>query len=479
MYTFDLSRHLPGPPPASFPQPSRGNLPRYIPVTQHPDYQQPPPPHSSRPPPHIPVPPTYPINGHGGADSQALGPILPQSRTGYVNDHISPPPAFPRPFPDSDTRVPDRTHPPSYSVGGFSTPGRPGVPEPSYLPVPSHGGSLSPSYNEGPSYGTVSSHASGSRSAVNTRPTDPTRGLCSPTIRASDRRKQSWQFKVGINYLRHPDHKFRLRRAVDDAWVIAHFLHDSFGFEWRHMKILTDDQPGSLPTEANIRAAMRWLVRGAEPDDALFFYFSGHATQVKDTNGDETDGYDECICAEDYMGDRQFPISPTTPGIIVDDDINRIMVQPLPRGCRLTALLDCCHSGTLLDLPFIYDSHGRPKPLDNPSTVEEKSSPAEVVSAVLLGEAPAPTMSLQISLSACKDSESAYEVPAEGGALRQAFVEYMKNWGNHGTCLNIIQSLRISTNSLLSSKPANSLKEFTVPEKPLTRILDPMDTAHG
>jgi hypothetical protein len=29
-------------------------------------------------------------------------------------------------------------------------------------------------------------------------------------------------------------------------------------------------------------------------------------------------------------------------------------VKPLPAGCRLTALYDCCHSGSALDLPYIF-----------------------------------------------------------------------------------------------------------------------------
>lgn len=34
------------------------------------------------------------------------------------------------------------------------------------------------------------------------------------------------------------------------------------------------------------------------------------------------------------------------------------MVQPLHAGVRLTAIFDSCHSGTALDLPYIYSTHG-------------------------------------------------------------------------------------------------------------------------
>ena len=38
--------------------------------------------------------------------------------------------------------------------------------------------------------------------------------------------------------------------------------------------------------------------------------------------------------------------------------MHRIMVQPLLAGVRLTAIFDSCHSGTALDLPYIYSTQG-------------------------------------------------------------------------------------------------------------------------
>lgn len=38
-----------------------------------------------------------------------------------------------------------------------------------------------------------------------------------------------------------------------------------------------------------------------------------------------------------------------------------ILVRPLPKGCRLTAIFDSCHSGTVLDLPYVYSTKGEIK----------------------------------------------------------------------------------------------------------------------
>ena len=39
-------------------------------------------------------------------------------------------------------------------------------------------------------------------------------------------------------------------------------------------------------------------------------------------------------------------------GMIVDDELNRLLVNPLPPGVRLHAIVDACHSGTVLDLEY-------------------------------------------------------------------------------------------------------------------------------
>lgn len=48
--------------------------------------------------------------------------------------------------------------------------------------------------------------------------------------------------------------------------------------------------------------------------------------------------------------------------------MHRILVRPLQAGVRLTAIFDSCHSGTALDLPYIYSTQGV---LKEPSLAKE------------------------------------------------------------------------------------------------------------
>jgi len=123
------------------------------------------------------------------------------------------------------------------------------------------------------------------------------------------------------------------------------------GYEEKNMRVLIDDEggdPNLMPTRENMIAGMKWLVAGAAEDDALFFHFSGHGGSIEDEDGDEADGYDETI----------IPCDVATAGIIIDDEIHATIVAPLPVGCRLTILFDCCRSGSGADLPYSYRQDG-------------------------------------------------------------------------------------------------------------------------
>ncbi|KAJ8582901.1 peptidase C14 [Rhizopogon salebrosus TDB-379] len=155
-----------------------------------------------------------------------------------------------------------------------------------------------------------------------------------------------------------------------------------------------------MPTKRNILDAMHWLVKDACPHDALFFHYSGHGGQVPDKNGDEVDGLDEVI----------YPVDYKKAGIIIDDDMHRIMVKLLPPRCRLTAIFDSCHSGTALDLPYIYHSNGRLKGSHITAQARaQKATDADV-----------------ISFAGCRDDQTSADTTQGGmavGAMSYAFIK--------------------------------------------------------
>lgn len=101
-----------------------------------------------------------------------------------------------------------------------------------------------------------------------------------------------------------------------------------------------------IPTRKNIEDSLRWLVNDCRSGDSLVFFYSGHGLRQHDFNNDEDDGFDETICPVDF---RQA-------GMILDNDLNSLIVRPLKRGVTLHAIVDACHSGTILDLTNVYYS---------------------------------------------------------------------------------------------------------------------------
>lgn len=174
--------------------------------------------------------------------------------------------------------------------------------------------------------------------------------------------------------------------------------------------------------------AMRWLVSGAQTHDSLFFHYSGHGGQTPDLDGDEVDGYDEVI----------FPVDFQKRGHIVDDEMHDIMVKPLPIGCRLTAVFDSCHSGTVLDLPYIYSSRGRLSGDVTRTALASKATPADV-----------------ISWSGCKDGQTSSDTFQGGvavGAMSYAFIKSLTH-NPRQSYQGLLQSVRAILHPQYSQKP--------------------------
>lgn len=161
---------------------------------------------------------------------------------------------------------------------------------------------------------------------------------------------------------------------------------DIHGFKEEDITILMDDGSHQNPTYDNILAAFGQLVTQTKAGDCAFLHYSGkfrsgcfcdaclwhaqltinlleicstgHGGRVKDEDGDEEDGYDETI----------IPVDFSTTGQITDDVIFAELVGRMPQGSTLMTLMDCCHSGTVLDLPYTFKADGEQQEMqENPN----------------------------------------------------------------------------------------------------------------
>ncbi|XVE49537.1 hypothetical protein DITRI_Ditri01bG0090600 [Diplodiscus trichospermus] len=161
--------------------------------------------------------------------------------------------------------------------------------------------------------------------------------------------------------------KYKLKGTINDVFNMKRFLIQNYKFPEENILMLTEEQTDIrlIPTKVNIENCLKWLVKDCRSGDSLVFYYSGHGLRQPDFNNDELDGFDETICPVDFLKE----------GMILDNDIYATIVKPLTEGVTLHAIVDACHSGTILDLEHVYD-HQNKKWIDNrpPSGARKQTS---------------------------------------------------------------------------------------------------------
>ncbi|XP_048232070.1 metacaspase-1 [Ricinus communis] len=186
--------------------------------------------------------------------------------------------------------------------------------------------------------------------------------------------------------------KYRLKGTISDVKNVKNLLINNFRFPIECIRELTDEEPQDpklVPTRINIEKALQWLVEGCCPGDSLVFYFAGHGSQETDMDRDEIDGLDETICPLDFE-DR---------GMILDDYINSVIVRPLMAGVTLHAIIDACHSATVLDLQHMYSAKEKRWVDNNPPSGAYKGTSG----------------GLAICISACRDDQRVVDSSALNG----------------------------------------------------------------
>lgn len=290
---------------------------------------------------------------------------------------------------------------------------------------------------------------------------------------------------IGINYF---GSKSELRGCINDVNNIKQFVVTNFNFptDAEHMKTLVDDDQNNMPTRDNIIAGFRWLIQDGKEGDSLFLHYSGHGGSQKDNgDADDADGQDETLVPVDYEKN----------GVIVDDDIYEELVAKLPKGVRLTCIMDCCHSGSILDLPYTYGIDGNDDVIevDNRKAVMDAAMKAGM--ALLQGNKEealaAGLQALQlhfmapsndgpskqslapsdkqiqlrsavadvIQFSGCRDSQTSADAQIDGkatGALSWSVIKAFEEHGLNQTYVDLLKNIRTILNGKYTQVPQMS-----------------------
>lgn len=138
---------------------------------------------------------------------------------------------------------------------------------------------------------------------------------------------QGISIHIGLNSV-DPDHyggwSGQLRACEADAGDMARIAGER---DFESTTILTADATAEAVTSAIADATGK-----LESGDILFLTYSGHGSQVEDTNNDEPDTQDETW----VLFDRQ----------LADDELYALYSQ-FPAGTRILVLSDSCHSGSV------------------------------------------------------------------------------------------------------------------------------------
>jgi len=259
---------------------------------------------------------------------------------------------------------------------------------------------------------------------------------------------------IGCNYTGTPS---QLSGCINDVTEWRNLL-PSWGFTVEYF--MTDLESGNnYASKENILRNLTLFVNSLVSGDVGFIYYSGHGTQIRDTNGDEISGKDSVIVPADF----------SSRGFIVDDEIRSILTLG-KSGVNIFAGFDSCNSGSICDLKYnLLDTSYRSDP-----TIKTKAFDLQDWirrQSVVINPNYVETTAKIISLSGCKDDGLSWEALYNGkyyGSLTISLTTILRSNIDSVTIPDLLISLR----GVLQSRQVPSLMSGSAFETENLRFRD-------
>lgn len=233
---------------------------------------------------------------------------------------------------------------------------------------------------------------------------------------------------VGINYIGTAS---ELRGCENDILNTKKILISKYGFKETEIVMLAESF-GEKPTRANILKHMQDLVNKSNNGySSLWFQYAGHGNYTTDYSGDEADKKDECIATSDNK-------------YISDDEFRKLFTSQINKNAKMFCLMDCCHSGTIMDLKYKYQSNKTNWTTENKYAVD-----ANV-----------------LAISGCRDDQTSADAWLNSnwcGAMTTSFLNAMAATNYKPNMFTLLDKMRVFLRS----------KGFTqIPQLTSTQIID-------
>jgi len=147
---------------------------------------------------------------------------------------------------------------------------------------------------------------------------------------------------IGINYISNKSKNDDLNGCVNDMNNLCEFLQNDCHFSSKQLTVLENKNA----TYENIMIELGYLVYHSNefPGSEIWFSYSGHGTSQYSFF--EEDNRSEVICPSDYQ----------ECGLISDVWLQENFVRKLHKDTKLFVLMDCCNSGSNMNLPYTLEN---------------------------------------------------------------------------------------------------------------------------